>query len=42
MNVGALIDDKAPAFRYAKHLAYRAVHGAGLIVDGVPQFIPLH
>jgi hypothetical protein len=41
LNAGCLIDGDSPAFAYAKHFAHRPVLGAGVIVDGVPQFIPM-
>ena len=41
MNVGCLIDPEAPAFSYGKHMARRPTLGAGVIVDGVPQFVPM-
>lgn len=40
MNCGCLIDPEATAFAYARHLAQRPTLGCGVIVDGVPQFVP--
>lgn len=36
-----LIDVKALAFAYAKNFANRPTLGAGVIIDGVPHFIPM-
>lgn len=41
MNVGALIDTKHPAFSYGKWGSSQAVLGAGLVLDGVPFFVPM-
>jgi hypothetical protein len=41
MGCGSPLDPPAPAFDSAAHLAHRPTLGCGLIVDGVPQFIPL-
>jgi hypothetical protein len=41
MNVGCLIDMNSIAFRYAKHAAYKATLGCGVIINGVPYFIPM-
>lgn len=41
LNVGCLIDTKSVAFDYAKHNKAKAILGCGIIVDGVPSFIPL-
>lgn len=41
LSVGCLIDDRSLAFKYAQNSARRPVLGAGVVVDGVPQFIPL-
>ena len=42
MNTGCLIDAEAFAFHYAKNFAKAPVLGVGLIIDGVPHFIPLN
>lgn len=41
LSVGSLIDEKAVAFKYAKHDSKKPVLGCGVIKDGVPQFIPM-
>lgn len=41
MNAGCLIDPNSLACDYAKHIATRPCLGAGLILDGVPLFVPL-
>lgn len=41
MNVGCLIDMNSIAFRYAKNAAYKPTLGCGLVIDGVPFFIPM-
>ena len=40
-NVGCLIDKDAYAFAYAKKIKRKPILGCGLIVDGVPTFIPM-
>lgn len=41
MNAGCLIDPSARVFDYAKHYARRPTLGTGLVIDGVPHFVPL-
>jgi hypothetical protein len=41
MNVGCLIDFKSLAFKYAKNTAFKPTLGAGLVLEGVPLFVPL-
>ena len=41
MNVGCLIDFQSIAFRYAKMAAYKPTLGCGVIINGVPQFVPM-
>jgi hypothetical protein len=41
LNVGCLIDSKTYAFAYAKHWGNKPTLGAGVIINGVPHFIPL-
>jgi predicted phosphodiesterase len=41
MFCGCLIDRKAYAFQYGKHSKDQPICGAGVLVDGVPFFIPL-
>lgn len=40
-NVGALIDDKKYAFEYGRFTAGKSVLGCGIIIDGIPMFIPM-
>jgi predicted phosphodiesterase len=41
MNVGCLIDEKQLAFAYSTTYKNKPVSGYGLLVDGVPYFIPV-
>ncbi len=41
LNSGCLIDPAAYAFKYAKNAAAKPVLGCGVILKGIPQFIPL-
>jgi len=41
MNVGCLIDFNSIAFRYAKMSVYKPTTGCGVIIAGVPYFIPM-
>jgi hypothetical protein len=41
MNVGCLIDRDAYAFHYTKYNRYQPVLGCGVVMHGVPQFIPM-
>jgi len=40
-NVGALIDDRKYAFEYGRFSAAKSILGCGLVIDGVPVFIPM-
>jgi hypothetical protein len=40
-NTGCLIDRHAYAFRYGKHMRHKPILGVGIIIKGVPQFIPM-
>lgn len=40
-NVGCLIDKKAYAFAYGKAMPKKPVIGTGLVIKGVPIFIPM-
>lgn len=40
-NVGCLIDKDAYAFAYAKKIKRKPILGCGIIIDGVPTFIPM-
>lgn len=41
-NVGCLIDHTKYAFAYGKKLPRKPILGAGIIKNGVPQFIPMN
>lgn len=41
MNVGCLIDPLSPVFRYARDHATRPCLGCGVVIDGVPTYIPM-
>jgi hypothetical protein len=41
LNVGCLIDVDAIAFKYGKHSAFKPVLGCGVVLQGVPYFIPM-
>jgi hypothetical protein len=41
MNVGCLVDVKARAFRYAKLMPFKPTLGCGVVLHGVPYFIPM-
>lgn len=41
MNVGCLINQTSYAFNYAKKLRHKPTLGTGVIVEGVPHFIPM-
>ena len=41
MNAGCLIDDSSYAFAYAKEFTRRPVLGCGVVVDGIPKFVPM-
>lgn len=41
MNVGCLINVADYAFKYAKHVKAKPTLGCGLIVNGVPTYIPM-
>jgi hypothetical protein len=40
-DVGCLIDNDTYAFEYGKHFANKPIIGTGIILKGVPQFIPM-
>lgn len=40
-NVGCLIDNAAYAFAYGKKFKAKPILGCGIIVDGIPTFIPM-
>lgn len=40
-NAGWLGDEARYAFRYGKHQKAKGVLGCGMVVDGVPEFIPM-
>lgn len=41
LQVGCLIDIKHEAFAYDRHSVKQPILGAGVVVDGVPHFIPM-
>ena len=41
MNVGCLIDVEAYAFAYAREAKFKPTLGCGVVVKGVPYFIPM-
>ena len=41
MNVGCLIDDNAPVFKYNKQQSARPILGCGLILNGLPLLVPM-
>lgn len=41
MNCGCLINPAAPAFDYARYSVNRPVLGCGVVINGVPRFIPM-
>ncbi len=40
-NVGALIDDRKYAFEYGRFTSSKSVLGCGIIIDGLPMFVPM-
>lgn len=40
-NVGALIDDHAYAFEYAKYNSSKSIIGCGVVDKGIPMFVPM-
>lgn len=42
MNVGCLVDETGYGMNYLKMARSKPVLGCGIIVDGVPQFLPYH
>lgn len=41
MNTGCLVDQKSLAFKYAKNSAFKPTLGCGVVMEGVPYFIPM-
>jgi len=41
MNAGCLIDRTSIAFKYAKHSALAPTLGCGVVLYGIPQFVPM-
>lgn len=41
MCVGCLVDQKAYAFEYAKHQLEKSFIGCGVVINGIPQLIPM-
>lgn len=40
-NVGALVDDNKYAFEYARFSSAKSILGCGLVLNGIPVFIPM-
>jgi len=41
MTVGCLVNQKSPAFAFAKNNIKRFIIGVGIIINGIPQLIPM-
>jgi len=41
MNAGCLVNLESEAFSYGKHLATKPTLGTGLVLEGVPVFVPM-
>ena len=41
MNVGCLIDMNSIGFKYAKNSAFQPTLGCGVVIEGVPYFVPM-
>jgi hypothetical protein len=41
LNVGCLIDRRAYAFKYGENSKFKPTLGAGVVIRGVPRFIPM-
>jgi len=41
LNVGCLIDGQSRAFAYGKNSAFKPTLGCGIVIEGVPFFIPM-
>ena len=41
MNVGCLIDRNSVAFKYGRHAAFKPTLGCGVVINGVPYFVPM-
>lgn len=41
MNVGCLVDKKSRAFAYGKNNLQKPILGCAVIIDGIPQLIPM-
>lgn len=40
-NVGSLIDVKSYAFNYGKYYAQKPIIGCGVVLNGIPSFVPM-
>lgn len=40
-NVGCLIDRHSYAFAYGKHAPNKPILGCGIVINGIPQFVPM-
>jgi hypothetical protein len=41
MNVGAMCDDRHLSMAYCKNNVYKSIVGCGVLVNGVPQLVPM-
>lgn len=41
LNAGCLVDGNSYGLSYTKKNRHKPVHGCGIIIDGVPRFIPM-
>jgi metallophosphoesterase superfamily enzyme len=41
MSVGCLIDPRSPVFNYGRHHRAKPMIGCGVVIDGVPTFVPM-
>jgi hypothetical protein len=41
MTVGCLVDKKALAFAYGKNIIKKPIVGCGIVLDGLPQLLPM-
>lgn len=41
MSCGCLVDQSSLAFEYAKNFSKKFIIGTGIILNGIPQLIPM-
>lgn len=41
MNVGCLVDNSSIAFKYGRLSAYKPTLGCGVVIEGIPFFVPM-